>query len=46
MSLISPGAQAPAFALAASDGSKASLADFRGKHDVVLVFYCANDTPG
>ena len=46
MNLLSPGNPAPDFTLKASDGSSVSLSQFRGKNDVVLVFYCVNNTPG
>lgn len=42
---IEAGTMAPAFALAADDGSKVKLADLRGS-PVVLYFYPADDTPG
>lgn len=42
---IEEGAKAPAFTLAADDGSKVKLADFKGS-PVVLYFYPADDTPG
>ncbi len=34
------GQLAPALSLPATTGGQVSLADFRGKADVVLVFYC------
>ncbi len=40
------GDPAPDFSLSAGDGSAISLADFRGKQDVVLYFYPKDDTPG
>lgn len=42
---IEEGAKAPAFTLAADDGSKVKLADLQGT-PVVLYFYPADDTPG
>lgn len=42
---IEEGAKAPAFTLAADDGSKVRLADLKGS-PVVLYFYPADDTPG
>ncbi|MEZ6101452.1 MAG: thioredoxin-dependent thiol peroxidase [Pirellulaceae bacterium] len=42
---IEPGKAAPAFTLAADDGSKVKLADLKGK-PVVLYFYPKDDTPG
>jgi len=39
------GAKAPAFTLAADDGSKVKLSDLKGS-PVVLYFYPADDTPG
>jgi peroxiredoxin Q/BCP len=42
---IEPGQRAPAFTLAADDGTKIKLADFRGR-PVVLYFYPQDDTPG
>jgi peroxiredoxin len=35
---VPPGAAAPDFSLPASDGSLVSLADYRGKSRVLLVF--------
>lgn len=34
------GQAAPVFALPSTAGGEISLADFKGKSDVVLVFYC------
>lgn len=39
------GTKAPDFSLAAGDGKTYRLGDYKGK-SVVLVFYCADDTPG
>lgn len=36
---VSVGEPAPDFTLAALDGRRISLSDYRGKKDVVLVFY-------
>ena len=35
-----PGADAPAFSLQASNGKTVSLSDFKGQADVVVLFYC------
>jgi len=42
---LEEGSKAPAFTLAADDGSKVKLADLKGSA-VVLYFYPADDTPG
>lgn len=42
---LEAGTKAPAFTLAADDGSKVKLADLKGS-PVVLYFYPADDTPG
>jgi peroxiredoxin Q/BCP len=42
---LEEGTKAPAFTLAADDGSKVKLADLKGA-PVVLYFYPADDTPG
>jgi thioredoxin-dependent peroxiredoxin len=42
---LAEGAKAPAFTLAADDGTKVKLADLKGSL-VVLYFYPADDTPG
>jgi len=34
------GQEAPTFSLPSSAGGEAALGDFKGKADVVLVFYC------
>jgi peroxiredoxin Q/BCP len=39
------GEPAPEFSVPGHDGKTYALKDFRGKN-VVLVFYCMNDTPG
>jgi peroxiredoxin Q/BCP len=43
--MVKIGDVAPAFTLAADDGSQVSLSDFRGRR-VVLYFYPKADTPG
>ncbi len=43
---IKVGDPAPAFSLPASDGSRVSLKDFKGKKSVILYFYPKDDTPG
>jgi peroxiredoxin Q/BCP len=45
-SLLPVGAQAPEFTAETSEGATVSLADFRGKQSVLLMFYPADDTPG
>jgi peroxiredoxin Q/BCP len=40
------GDAAPDFTLPASDGKMVSLADFRGRSEVVLFFYPKDNTPG
>ena len=40
MTMIKYGQPAPEFTLPATGGRSISLADFRGRADVVLVFYC------
>jgi peroxiredoxin Q/BCP len=42
---LKPGDQAPEFSAFTQNGTKVSLADYRGKH-VVLYFYPRDDTPG
>jgi peroxiredoxin len=34
------GQEAPGFSLPSTAGTQTALADFKGKSDVVLVFYC------
>ncbi|MBM4268078.1 MAG: thioredoxin-dependent thiol peroxidase [Deltaproteobacteria bacterium] len=43
---IEEGKAAPAFTLSDQDGNKVSLADFKGKQNVVVYFYPKDDTPG
>jgi peroxiredoxin Q/BCP len=43
---LQPGDPAPDFALPDADGKTVSLADFRGRSDVVLYFYPKDNTPG
>ncbi len=44
--VLSVGSPAPDFTLADQDGNPVRLADFRGKKNVVLIFYPGDDTPG
>jgi peroxiredoxin Q/BCP len=46
MATVAEGKAAPAFTLPASDGSKVSLHDYKGREKVVLYFYPKDDTPG
>jgi peroxiredoxin Q/BCP len=43
---VEVGASAPSFSLPSGDGRQVSLADFRGKKNVVLYFYPADETRG
>ncbi len=43
---IEEGKAAPAFTLKDQDGNSVSLAQFKGKQNVVLYFYPKDDTPG
>jgi peroxiredoxin Q/BCP len=43
--LIAPGEPAPDFTATTHEGVTVHLADFRGKQQVVLVFYPGDDTP-
>lgn len=45
MSLIQPGAQAPDFTLDSHLEQKVSLADYKGKKNVLLVSYPLDFTP-
>ncbi len=40
------GAVAPDFTLSSNDGRAVSLADYKGKKNVILYFYPKDDTPG
>ncbi len=40
------GTEAPGFTLDGTTGEQVSLSSFRGMSNVLLVFYCKNDTPG
>ncbi|MGC8863185.1 MAG: thioredoxin-dependent thiol peroxidase [Armatimonadota bacterium] len=44
--MVSEGQKAPEFTLPATGGRTISLADFRGKKNVVLYFYPKDNTPG
>ena len=44
--MLQPGQTAPDFTLPDADMELVSLADFLGKHNVVLYFYPKDDTPG
>ena len=46
MAAVEEGRMAPDFTLPASNGEEISLADYRGKQQVVLYFYPKDDTPG
>lgn len=46
MKPIQTGDSAPAFTAQAHNGQQVSLADFRGRHVVVLYFYPQDETPG
>ncbi|MBI5505892.1 MAG: peroxiredoxin [Deltaproteobacteria bacterium] len=46
MGSVSVGEIAPDFRLRSQDGTRVSLADFRGKSAVVLYFYPKDETPG
>jgi peroxiredoxin Q/BCP len=43
---LQPGDPAPDFTLPDGDGKMVSLADFRGRNEVVLFFYPKDNTPG
>ncbi|HGY90506.1 MAG TPA: redoxin domain-containing protein [Planctomycetes bacterium] len=45
MSIISVGAEAPDFELESHLDSKVKLSDFKGKNNVLLVFYPLDFTP-
>lgn len=40
------GSKAPSFKLVGAGGETVSFSDFRGKKNLVLVFYCKDNTPG
>ncbi|OYD07062.1 thioredoxin-dependent thiol peroxidase [Paludifilum halophilum] len=44
--MLKEGDQAPDFSLPATHGENVSLADYRGKKNVVLYFYPKDNTPG
>jgi peroxiredoxin Q/BCP len=44
--MLQPGQSAPEFTLPDADMEMASLADYRGRYNVVLYFYPKDDTPG
>jgi peroxiredoxin len=46
MTLLSPGAPAPDFSAAASDGRSYTLSELVRDSRVLLVFYPGNNTPG
>ncbi len=46
MPTLSVGDQAPLFRLSDAEGRDVSLADFKGKQKVVLIFYPGDDTSG
>jgi peroxiredoxin Q/BCP len=43
---LGPGDEAPAISTLADDGSTVTLADFRGRKNVVVFFYVKDNTPG
>jgi peroxiredoxin Q/BCP len=43
---LSIGSAAPDFTLASSDGTEVALSSFRGRENVVLIFYPKDQTPG
>jgi peroxiredoxin len=45
MTIIQPGAQAPEFELDSHLDTKVKLSDFKGKQNVLLVFYPLDFTP-
>lgn len=44
--LLNAGSDAPGFTAQTTDGETVSLHDFRGKRNVLLMFYPKDDTPG
>ena len=43
---LATGDKAPDFTLTDTDGQDVSLSSFQGRQNVLLVFYCRNNTPG
>ena len=43
---VSVGDQAPDFTLPGTDETEVALSSFRGKQNVVMVFYTGDSTPG
>ena len=43
---LTVGMKAPDFTLKATDNQDISLSSFKGMRNMLLVFYCRNDTPG
>jgi peroxiredoxin Q/BCP len=43
---LSEGGMAPDFTLSSNDGRTISLADYKGKKNIILYFYPKDDTPG
>ena len=43
---LAEGDKAPDFTLKATNGQEISLNSFKGAKNVLLVFYCRNNTPG
>ena len=43
---LATGDKAPDFILTDTDGQDVSLSSFQGRQNVLLVFYCRNNTPG
>jgi peroxiredoxin Q/BCP len=43
---LKPGDAAPSFSATTQDGSRVSLADYKGKKNLVLFFYVKDNTPG
>ena len=44
-SLLQPGTEAPDFRLPSHDGTTVHLADYRGKKNIVLIFYPLDSSP-
>ncbi|MBI4298998.1 MAG: redoxin domain-containing protein [Chloroflexi bacterium] len=43
---LNPGDDAPNFALKGTGDTEVTLSQFKGRKSVLLVFYCADSTPG